>query len=134
MSCPNSDPNFDNILKNFTDINAPTYPDYRRNIYYGLCIWIRLFLYTMIYVYRREKWMPYLVGIFSIFSILNLKSSLETPGSQWWSKRFDLFISVILLFTCAGVIQEKIDPVYMSVLLYLSLFGGITQSLFVKFC
>lgn len=132
--CPNSDPNFDKVMSNFFDITAKDYPSKRKMVYYGICIWVRLALYTFIYYKRDYKYMPYIVGVLALGTIMNLQSSISNPGKQWWSKRFDLLISVLLLLSCVGVIIGKIPSIVMPLLLYLSLFGGILQSFFITFC
>ena len=132
--CPNSDPRFDKVMSNFFDTTSKDYPSKRKMVYYGICIWVRLALYTLVYYYKDYKYMPHLVGVLALGSILNLQSSIKNPGNQWWSKRFDLLISVLLLLSCVGVIIGKIPSVVMPVLLYLSLFGGIIQSFTITFC
>jgi hypothetical protein len=132
--CPNSDPNFDKFMAKFFDITASDYPSKRRMVFYGICIWVRLALYTFIYYKRDYKYMPHIVGISALLSIGNLQSSISNPGKQWWSKRADLLISVLLLLSCVGVIMGKVPSIAMPVLLYLSLFGGILQSFFITFC
>ncbi len=132
--CPNSDPNFDKVMAKWFDINSKDYPSNRKKVYYGVCIWVRLILYTLVFYYRDFKYMPYIVGGFSIFAILNLKDSVYNPGKQWWSKRFDLAISVLLLLSCLGVIVGKVPSITVPILLYLSLFGGVIQSFFITFC
>jgi hypothetical protein len=97
MSCPNSDPQFDKMLSRYLDINSPDYPLYRARIFYLVCIWVRLVLYTLVYVYREKEWMPYVTAAFSLFSIVNLKGSIQNPGRQWWSKRFQLAIAILVL-------------------------------------
>jgi hypothetical protein len=132
--CPNSDPNFDKVMAKFFDITGKDYPSKRKMVYYGICIWVRLALYTYIYKHKDEKYIPYLVGVLALGAIINLQSSLDNPGKQWWSKRFDLLISVLLLLSCVGVVNGKIDSVYIPVLLYASLIGGLLQKLTVEFC
>jgi hypothetical protein len=134
MSCPNSDPNFDKILSRFTDTSSPTYPEYRMRLYYGVCILVRLALYSLVYVYREERWMQITVLALSLFAVGNLHQAVWTPGRQWWSKRFQLLMSTLVVVACALVLSNKLDPIYVPVLLFTSLFGGITQSMFVKFC
>jgi hypothetical protein len=132
--CTNSDPNFDKVMTNFFDITAKDYPSKRKMVYYGICIWVRLALYTYIYKHKDEKYIPYVVGALAIGTIMNLQSSITNPGKQWWSKRFDLGIAVALLISTVLVIMEKIDPIVMPLLLYTSLLGGIITSFFIKFC
>ena len=132
--CPNSDPDFDKVMSKFFDITAKDYPSKRKMVYYGICIWVRLALYTFIYYKRDYKYTPYIVGVLALGTIMNLQGSISNPGKQWWSKRFDLLISVLLLLSCVGVIMGKIPSIVMPLLLYLSLFGGILQSFFITFC
>jgi hypothetical protein len=132
--CPNSDPNFDKVMSNFFDITSKDYPSKRKMVYYGICIWVRLALYTLIYYYRDHKYTPYIVGVLALGSIMNLQTSITNPGKQWWSKRFDLLISVLLLLSCVGVAIGKIPSIIMPVLLYITLIGGIIQSFTITFC
>jgi amino acid permease len=132
--CPNSDPKFDKVMAKFFDISAKDYPSNRKKVFYGICIWVRLALYYYIYKHKDEKYIPYVVGALAIGSIMHLKSSIKNPGRQWWSKRFDLVISVLLLLSCIGVVNGKIPSVYIPNLLFLSLASGIFQSLSVTFC
>lgn len=132
--CPNSDPNFDKLMSKFFDINARDYPLNRKKVFYGICIWVRFALYYYIYKHRNENYIPYLVGALAIGSIINLKSSIDNPGRQWWSKRIDFVISVLLLLSCIGVINRKVPSIYIPNLLFLSLALGIFQSLSVTFC
>ena len=133
-NCPNSDPNFDKMMSNFFDITSKDYPQNRKNVYYGVCIWARLALFTYIYHKRDEKYMPYIVGILAVGTIMNLYTSVQDPGRQWWSKRFDLAIAVLVLLSCIGIVLGKVSSIVVPVLLYISLFGGVIQSLFIEFC
>ena len=130
--CPNSDPDFDKVMGRWFDTTSKDYPSNRKKVYYGVCIWVRLILFSLVFYYRKNKYMPYIVGILSLFTILYNKDDI--PGRQWWSKRFDLSIAVLLLISCVLVITDKINPVVMPLLLYSSLLGGILQSFFIKFC
>ena len=130
MECPNSDPNFDKVLSKWVEVTPST----RKNIYYGICIWVRLILYSLVFYYRDSKYIPYIVGLFSLLAIANLKDSVSNPGRQWWSKRFDLVIAVLLLVACIMAIFDKVNIVVIPVLLYASLLGGFLQSFFIKFC
>jgi hypothetical protein len=65
---------------------------------------------------------------------MNLKDSVINPGKQWWSKRFDLAIAVSLLVCSVMVILGKLNTIYMPILLYVSLIGGVLQSFSIEFC
>ncbi len=132
--CPNSDPNFDKVMANWFDTSSKDYPLNRKKVYYEICIWVRLILYTLVFYYRDYKYMPYIITIFSIFTIMNLKDSVINPGKQWWSKRFDLAIAVSLLVCSVMVILGKLNTIYMPILLYVSLIGGVLQSFSIEFC
>jgi hypothetical protein len=132
--CPNSDKDFDKIMSRWFDVTSKDYPSNRKKVYYGLCIWVRLILFTSIFYYRKHKYTPYILAVFSLLSIYHYKGNIKNPGKQWWSKRFDLAIAVLLLISTVLVITEKIDPVVMPLILYTSLFGGIITSFFIKFC
>ena len=132
--CPNSDPEFDKVMSKWFDITSKDYPSNRKNVYYGICIWVRLILFSLVFYYREYKYMPYILALFSVSSIMHYKEVIKTPGKQWWSKRFDLSIAILLLISCVLVIGGKINPVFMPIILYTSLLGGIIQSFFIKFC
>ena len=132
--CPNSDPGFDKIMSIWFDITSNDYPSNRKKVYYGVCIWVRLILFSLVFYYREYKYMPYILGVFSIFSIIHYKDNIKTAGRQWWSKRFDLTIAILLLISSVLVIRGKIDSIFMPVILYTSLLGGVIQSFLIKFC
>jgi hypothetical protein len=132
--CPNSDPDFDKLMGRWFDIISKDYPSNRKKVYYGICIWVRLILFSLVFYYREYKYMPYILGVFSILSIMHYKDNIKNPGRQWWSKRFDLSIAILLLISCVLVVVGKINPVFMPIILYASLLGGIIQSFFIKFC
>jgi len=139
--CPNSDPNFDKILSRWFDTSSKEYPEVRKKIYYLICITLRLFLYSLIFIYKDNPIIPYIIAILSCFAIYNLYPSFtfsteSKPQQQWWSKRFQFIISVLLFITSILLILKvkSIPSVTIPILLYISLFGGIFQSMFITFC
>jgi hypothetical protein len=138
MSCPNSDPNFDKVLGIVFDINSPKYVNVRMALFYFVCIWVRYALYSFIYFNRNHYLVPIVVGIASSFSVFNLVSSLlkqpEVYYRTWWSKTFQLTNAIILIPICIMVYNKMINSIYIPLILFISLFGGIIQSLFTKFC
>ena len=133
-SCPNSDPSFDKILSRFTDITSPNYPAYRKRLFYTVCIVVRLVLFGSVFLIKDFWWMPILVGVFAMVALVGLYPSITNPGQQWWSKRFQLSIAIMLLIACVLVWFKKIDSIYVPVILMGSLFGGVLQSFLVTFC
>jgi len=141
MSCPNSDPIFDKTLSNFTDINSKYYPSFRRNLYYGVCIWVRLLLILLVFYFKDKIWMPYLVGIICAFTVIRL-SKQWNEKQQWWSKRWHLVVCFIVFILCVLSIlplntfpvKRKTLNVVIPSLLLIGLLGGIVQSFFIKFC
>ena len=129
MACTNDDPNFTKMLKTWVD---PT-PEVRQNLFYMVCIPARFILYYLVYLYRDYKYMPFIVAMFGIMTMSHLYPDLET-GKQWWSKKWDFWLSFFLVLMCIGVGMGRIDSRMMAGVLYLSLAGGIVQSLNTKFC
>ena len=142
--CPNSDPNFDKILSKLgMNTTSKNYPETRKKIYYFICIVVRLILYSLVIFYKDKVWLHYSLFFISLFAIYNLYTSISNNKSnnQWWSKKFQLIISILLAISSLIIIIQnklnttfKLNTVILPLLLFISLFGGILQSLFVKFC
>ena len=128
MSINNGDPDFNKVLDK---INMNT-PKQRKMLFYFVCIWVRFALYSLVFYFKDNIYMPYILLLISLFSIANLSKTLNQT-QQWWSKKFQFIISVLLFISCLLVIFYKINPVVMPLILYISLIGGITQSLFIEF-
>lgn len=118
ITCPNSDPEFNKI------IGTNKTPEERSNLFI-ICVIVRALLYTGVYVYRDAPWMPYVVGILAAISALQL--SRPTKNKQWWSKKFQFVMAILVLFSAIAVKFANFDSRSMSVLLFISLFGGIYQ-------
>ena len=138
MSCPNSDPNFDATLNNFVDIKSSNYANTRMALFYFVCIWVRYALYTLVYFHRDNYYIPFIVAISSLISIVNLSSTLVTDPKTyfrpWWSKTFQLINAIIIVIVCYLVHYKLIKSIYIPMLLFISLAGGVIQSLFINFC
>ncbi len=78
--------------------------------------------------------MPVIVGLFAFITTVRLLSSISNPGTQWWSRRWQLVISIILLLVCVGVFLQLIDNRALCILLFVSLVVGIVESLTISFC
>lgn len=124
-TCPNSDPEFNKIIgENMT-------PEERSNLFI-ICVLTRTLLYSGVYVYRDKPWMPLLVGILALMSIIQL--TRPTKNRQWWSKRFQLVMAVLILISAIAVKLKGLDSRSMAALLFISLIGGVIQRIQTKLC
>jgi len=119
-ACPNSDPNFNKIIGDRTPSE--------RSALYVLCVLVRFTLYSGVYVYRDEPWMRWVVALLSVLSVFQLTK--PTQNCQWWSKKFQLVMAVLVLLSAAFVKNTKAMPT----LLFISLLGGVLQRLHVTMC
>ena len=82
--------------------------------------------------------------IFALFSAINLYKNLNIT-SQWWSKKFQLVISLLIfiigIISLYFIINKKEVIIFnilfvklIPILLFISLFGRIFQSLLIDFC
>lgn len=137
-TCPNSDPEFDKVLRKiiakFT--NNDDYNSLRKYIYYGICVWVRFFLYLMVFFFRDSKVMQIIVLILSFITTINLGYQYFTlgVGTQWWSKQFILFMSFIIFSSSVLTLSKQIHSLWTPMLLFFSLAFGIYQSLNIDFC
>ena len=129
MTCPNSEVNTNLFLKKI-GIN-PT-PENRSRIFYTICIFVRLLIAGLALQFKNNKWLPYLVIIFSLITSIRLYNNLY--GSWWWSRTYHLIISILLIFVSVLVIINKCKPEYIAYLLYIDVLGGFFQSLGVERC
>jgi hypothetical protein len=130
-TCPNGDPGFNRILE---AIFGSSDPALRKQVFYTVCIFFRFSLYSLVWLLRDHIWMQVAVGLFSLFAVINLTTSISVPGHQWWSKRFQLIMSVLIAAACGATLAGYVDSITIPVLLFTSLAGGVAQSLLVKFC
>ena len=128
--CPNDDPNFTKVLKDIHLVKDGT-PEERSNLFM-VCILVRTLLYSGVYVYREASWMPYMVAILALASIIQLTK--PTKNTQWWSKKFQLVMAILVLISALAVKFAKFDSRSMSALLFISLIGGVLQRTQIKMC
>lgn len=121
VTCPNSDPSFNKIIG---ENRTPK----ERSALYVVCVITRALLYSGVYVYRDEPWMRWLVGILSLLSVIQL--TRPTPNKQWWSKKFQLVMAVLIFMSAIAVSNTKAMPT----LLFISLIGGILQRIHINMC
>lgn len=125
----NGDPKFNQILKSLFGNRTP---ETRKMAFYMICIWTRFAIYSFIFLNRHKSWVPPLVFVVSAMSAILLWRN-GFNGQQWWSRRFQFYISIALLVACLLTYLNKIPKCIIPTILYVSLLGGFGQSLFVKF-
>lgn len=129
MNTSNGDPEFNQILKK---IGLNDDPVTREITFYGVCILVRFAIATLVLLNYKKKWLPYLVLILAAFACINLWRNLD--GSQWWSRRFQFIMALLLvLYSILLIVDSRSNPIILPILLYISLFGGLVQSLFINF-
>lgn len=124
------DPAFNKILSTFIE---PT-PKNREILFYAVCVPTRFTLYTLAFMYRKTLLVKLLVLIASVISAFNLFRSLPQPQTQWWSKKFQFYISILLIISTGISIFSNYLEIVTPVLLYISLLGGILQRLRLGSC
>jgi lipoprotein signal peptidase len=136
MVCPNDDPSFTIMLYKMGMLQKNMSPKevvaMRMRIYYCICIIIRAALIVAVYHWRNSNVIRVLVFVGAMLGVVNLGSRMN--GTQWWSKKFQFIMSIIIVFTVIFTHLKKIDSRSMSVAMLLSLIGGVAQSFVVGFC
>jgi hypothetical protein len=138
MSCPNNNKIFDGTLfKSGLIDESLSNSDkayQRRRVYYTICILIRLAIAGLVLQLKDKEFMPYLLAFISLFPIISL-GFYANEDNQWWSNKFQLAIA-IALFVASMLLIFKINiPTYIpALILFISVFGGVFQSLLIPSC
>ena len=137
-TCPNSDPEFDKLLRKIIAkfSNNDDYNSMRKYIYYGVCVWVRFFLYLIVFFLRENKVMQIIVLILSFVATINLAYQYFSKGvgQQWWSKQFILFMAFLIFSSSVLTLLKQVHSLWTPMLLFFSLAFGIFQSLNIEFC
>ena len=138
MSCPNNNKIFDSFLFDSGLINknlsVADKAYQRRRVYYMICILIRLAIAGLVFQLKDKKFMPYVLAVISIYPIISL-GFYRKEDNQWWSNKFQLVIAIALLISSLLIIFKVGIPTYIpALILLLSVFGGVFQSLLIPSC
>jgi hypothetical protein len=136
MECPNDDPYFTRTMYRIgllrRGMTAVEIANRRRVIYYCVCVVIRLTLIAVVYKLRDSIIVQGLVMVGALIGVVNLGGRYE--GNQWWSKKFQLLMSCIIvimvILTYLKYVKSWTIPFAMAV----SLVGGVLQSFMIRFC
>ena len=136
MVCPNDDPYFTRTMYKMgllhRGMSASQIVERRRLVYYGICIFFRAALIVTVYHWRNARFVQALVLAGALFGVMNLGS--RSGGTQWWSKKFQLMMSIILVALVVLVYFGRVKSWVIPAAMLASLLGGILQSLLVGFC
>jgi hypothetical protein len=134
--CPNDDPSFTTMLYKMGmlrhDMSPKEVVAMRMRIYYCICIIIRAALIVAVYHWRNYSLTRVLVFMGAMLGVINLGGRMI--GNQWWSKKFQFIMSIIIAVTVILTQLKKIGSWSMSAAMLVSLAGGVAQSFAVRFC
>jgi hypothetical protein len=134
--CPNDDPSFTTMLYKMGmlrhDMSPKEVVAMRMRIYYCVCIIVRAALIVAVYHWRNSSITRVLVFVGAMLGVINLGRRMV--GNQWWSKKFQFIMSIIIAVTVILTQLKKIGSWSMSAAMLVSLAGGVAQSFAVRFC
>ncbi len=136
MVCPNDDPYFTRMLYRMgvlkRGMSARELVEKRRLVYYSICIVVRAALIVTVYHWRNVRFVQLLVLLGALAGVMNL--SRRVDGTQWWSKRFQLMMSIIIVVAVVLVYFGRLKSWVIPAAMLVSLLGGVVQSFVVGFC
>jgi len=136
MVCPNDDPYFTRTMYRIgllqRGMSAREIVERRRLIYYSICIVVRAALIVTVYYWRNAIFVQTLVLLGALVGVLNLGN--RSGGTQWWSKKFQLLMSIIIVILVILVYFGRVKSWVVPAAMLVSLLGGILQSFVVGFC
>jgi len=134
--CPNDDPSFTRTMYVIgflkKGMSAKAILQMRAQVYYCICIIIRAALIVAVYHWRNASITRVLVFVGAMIGVINLGTRMN--GNQWWSKKFQFIMSVIIVGLVILTHYNMVDSRSMSVAMLVSLLGGVAQSFVVGFC
>ena len=136
MVCPNDDPYFTRMMYRMgllkRGMSAHELVEKRRLVYYSICIVVRAALIVTVYHWRNVRFVQLLVLLGALVGVMNL--SRRVDGTQWWSKRFQLMMSIILVVVIVLVYFGRLKPWVIPAAMLVCLLGGGLQSFVLGFC
>ena len=134
--CPNDDPSFTQIMYAIgflkKGMSAKAIIQMRAQVYYCICIIVRAALIVAVYHWRNASVTRVLVFVGAMIGVINLGTRMN--GNQWWSKKFQFIMSVIIVGLVILTHYNMVDSRSMAVAMLVSLLGGVAQSFAVGFC
>ena len=84
----------------------------RKQLFYGLCIWIRVFIgliiYTLMLMDNKELSLsvPSIIMIFSFASMIQALSCIYAGDKVWWFRKIQVLVALVLFSLSAFIIHE----------------------------
>lgn len=104
----------------------------RAQVYYCICIIVRAALIVAVYHWRNASVTRVLVFVGAMIGVINLGTRMT--GTQWWSKKFQFIMSVIIVGLVILTHFNMVDSRSIAAAMLVSLLGGVAQSFVVGFC
>ena len=134
--CPNDDPYFTRMMYRMgllkRGMSACDLVERRRLVFYCICIVVRAALIVTVYHWRNVRFVQLMVLLGALVGVMNL--STRIGGTQWWSKRFQLMMSIIIAVVVVLVYFGRLESWVIPAAMLTSLMGGVIQSFVVGFC
>jgi hypothetical protein len=134
--CPNDDPYFTRTMYRIgllkKGMKSQEIVEYRKQVYYSVCIIVRSLLIAVVYYLRDSLVIQLLVLLGAVVGIVNLGNRMT--GNQWWSKKFQFVMSVVIASLVILTFIKKVKAWTIPAAMLFSLLGGIIQSFVVGFC
>ena len=134
--CPNDDPYFTRMMYRMgllkRGMSACDLVERRRLVFYSICIVVRAALIVTVYHWRNVRFVQLMVLLGALVGVMNL--STRIGGTQWWSKRFQLMMSIIIAVVVVLVYFGRLESWVIPAAMLTSLMGGVIQSFVVGFC
>jgi hypothetical protein len=134
--CPNDDPSFTQTMYKIGLLKKGMSPkeivQMRAQVYYCICIIVRAALIVAVYHWRNYSVTRVLVFVGAMIGVVNLGTRMT--GTQWWSKKFQFIMSVIIVGLVILTHFNMVDSRSIAAAMLVSLVGGVAQSFVVGFC
>ena len=134
--CPNDDPYFTRTMYRIgllqKGMSARELVVRRRLVFYSICIVVRAALIVTVYHWRNAWFVQMMVLLGALVGLMNLSS--RVGGTQWWSKRFQLMMSIVIVVVVILVYFGRLRSWAIPAAMLASLLGGVIQSFVVGFC
>jgi len=134
--CPNDDPYFTRTMYRIgllrKGMSADKIVDIRKMTYYCICVIIRFTIIAVVYKLRDSIIVQGLVMVGALIGVVNLGG--RYGGNQWWSKKFQLLMSCIIVILVILTYLKYVKSWTIPLAMVVSLVGGLLQSFMIRFC